>query len=304
MIKSDKKNDQASRISLSIKCQDCIHYKQGPAYFEKKCSELGILPKAKACSAFTPNMYILSKVGEETVADLGSLARELKPSQLRILAFVFANMSLLRKHKLKFGQPVYVNLSSPFQDYLDCYFKGYVVGVSKEGDAIYVTSSLKKKSKSGNTLLSILPSSILTKKKFKARAKKLIRRGRAKLPKAETRSLAWKNRPVPPKKEEDLPDYLKYEVPTLDTAPDSWWDSSAPVDDLDWHSNLKRFNKKKNRRRLKDGVGSVTRKGRTKVYSVSGDRKPKKQKKKTSTKRSSGSLKKAAMKGLKINTTN
>lgn len=248
MLKSDKPGELKSRLSLNLRCKDCIHFKRGPAFFEKKCIDLGILPDAKACQAFTPDIYKLSKIDTEIISDLGKLVKPFKESQFRILSFIFRNMALLKRNQLRFGQPVYINLSSPNSEYLDSYYKGYVLGISKSRDQVFVTSSLKKTK--GNVYLSILPSSVLTSKQFDKRKKKLKKLGRITLPKKYIEANL-----------EDKHFFLKKkassDVPTLDNAPPEWFGPSAPKKG----DNRWRVKRKK--------MSSKVRKGRTKVFHVS-----------------------------------
>ena len=248
MLKSDKTGDLKPRLSLNIKCRDCIHFKRGPAFFEKKCKDLGILPEARACQAFTPDIYKLSRVEADTIFNLGKLVKDFKETHFRILSFIFRNMSLIKRSKLKFGQPVYINLSSPYIDYLDAYYKGYVLGVSKSGDQIFITSSLRKTT--DNVYLSVLPSSILTLAQFKKRRKKLKKFGRVKIPKKYiTANLEEK----PPIYRKPITD----EVPTIDNIPPEWFSpSSLKKGDDRWHVKSKKMNKN-------------IRKGRTKVFNIS-----------------------------------
>lgn len=218
MLKKEGKN----RVSLSLKCGDCLHYKQ-VAKFETVCALQGIHEKASAPDCFSPDIYkMVDKTHPEILFELGKLVKDFGPSKLRILAYTFKTASIIAKHGYQFGQPVYFSLG---EDYLTHYFMGYVVGATSEH--VYVAARLNKCKT--NTMAMFLPSALLSKPEFKKKAIELQIAKRITLPKLKHNKDKCYPAPEYLNSKGMLPDFksekFDYEPPTIDTAPPEWLDA-------------------------------------------------------------------------------
>lgn len=222
MQKSSNKSDK--KVRLGMKCGDCMHYVKTPK-FEKVCCELGVRDKANAPDCYSPDFYKLNTKDKDKVSKIGYLIKDLKPSQLRILAFTLARTSkLIHEHNLKFGQTVYFSLGG---EYLSHYFKGFVTGAN---DDFIVVSATLNKSKTVTTG-QFYRSSLLTKDEFKKKKRELAEKNRLVMSPEEKSK--YKNLPIAEliDKHGKVPfnakkDDFEYEPPTLDSAPQEWFDRS------------------------------------------------------------------------------
>jgi len=213
------KNDNDGRLTLGIKCGDCIHYKRGPAKFESVCSELGVQSFAKAPNCFSPNVYALAKVSDDALTKLGSIVRDMTTQQLRLLIFSLRSSAQIHKVNLQFSQPVYFTLGG---NYLSHYFKGFVIGVSDDFQHVIVSASL---SGSCKTTLYMLVDSLLTGSQFKKKRVALVKAKRIKPRKpdsslgnaiAEGELMLYNSAGVAVD--------IDYTPPTVDSAPVEWID--------------------------------------------------------------------------------
>ena len=226
MLKEDGSN--SPKQTLGMRCGECLHFKKGPPKFHSVCINLGVQSFAKAPNCFTPNVALLNTVSHDIVSQLGLIAKDLSPVQLRLLSYVFKHAGVLRKVELKFGQPIFFSLGS---DYLSHYFRGYVLHVSDDRDYVFVTSCLNKTKY--QTFLTLPIASVLKGMAFKETRKRLVQSGRislksdtkytGKLPLAEllsaTGCLLYSRR-----NEVVDADYIP---PTLETAPAEWLNRHA-----------------------------------------------------------------------------
>jgi hypothetical protein len=275
------RKESTEKVSLGLKCDDCLHYKDGTAKFEKVCCELGVDPRSKAPDCYSPNIYKIRDVkNPDLLHQLGKLLKDIGPSQTRIISFILARQGgALAKHGLKFGQPIYFSLG---KDYVSHYFKGYVV--SADSEYVYATAKLKKCKT--NTSLTVPRSSVLTYSEYKALEKKLLEKGRIFMNNEEKRFC--KKLPIAEQMDskgrvphvEQFQD--DYEPPTLDSAPESWFN----VYQADVQRELKKRDKKKGKKSGKriptvetndrgDKVFSVTRSSKSKSSPKSESKKKK-----------------------------
>lgn len=235
-IKSEKSGEGKARLSLCMKCGDCIHFKRGPKRFEKLCKDLKITAGSKACSEFTPDIYKINKVGGPQFArDLGLIVKDFKGSHFRILSFIFRNLNFIAKTGFRFGQPVYVNLAKEKYECVQSYFKGYVIGASPSGEYLYITSKIGKQSA---TYIYAYPATVLTWKQFKKRSAKLIKEEKIKLP--DTKKGVVLKAPEIKKVVKDK-NLDRYNVPTLENAPEEWLQRAQDTgDEIDWYRRAKK----------------------------------------------------------------
>ena len=216
------KKQSKGKVSLGMRCGDCLHFKDGAKKFEKHCAELEVDERSWAPDCYSPNIYAIRDVkNPDMITQLGKLIKDFSPKQIRIISFVLSRQGgILAKQGLQFGQPVYFSLGGEFVSH---FFRGYVVSASD--DYVYVTSQLKKCK--SNTSLTLLRKSVYTFKEYKVLEAKLVAKNKIymedrdkklcrALPIAE---LLDKNGMVP-----HVEQFVDgYEPPTLDTAPESWF---------------------------------------------------------------------------------
>lgn len=213
-----KNPEQSGKVSLGMRCGDCLHF-DTTRTFEDVCSNLGVEDFARACGSFTPNTHKLARVGDDKIEQLGRLCRNMGTSQLRLMAFTFRTLSFIHKAGFKFGQPIVINVSAPLEEYVECYYKGYIFGADKTGENVYITADINKDKK--NPVVVTLPSKsegLLKLSQWKSLRDKLIATNHIKLP-SDKKDCLWINRPkieVKSVLEDD------YEIPTIDTVPESW----------------------------------------------------------------------------------
>jgi len=219
---------------VTTTCSACVHFKSGPAHpkFTAVCSSLGVRDYALApgeCFSPDPNHVARADID---IGAVGKMLRHLSSEQMQVFGHLVAQAAELERTGLKFGQPVYVNLGNGAdgKDYLTSYFKGYVLGATQTPidsktavPHVYLASnvSVDEEAVEYRTLLRMLPSSVLTVKKFQQRSAELQKEGRL-----ESKAKGWK---MPmgewmkagcPRPTVEMPN--AYEPPTLDKAPASW----------------------------------------------------------------------------------
>ena len=216
------KKTSTDKVSLGVRCGDCVHFQRGPSKFEKTCNKLGVDAKSKAPDCFSPDVFRLNAGGSpELLGQLGRLIRDLTPGQSRILSHLLSkNGNAIHKQGFRFGQPVYFTLG---HDYLSHYFKGYVIGACD--DYVYVASKLNKAR--SNTSVTFMAQSLLSYKQYKEKEKKLLKS--KKIFMSEKDKALVKKLPLAEHIDREgcvkLPEQveLEYEPPTLDTAPAAWF---------------------------------------------------------------------------------
>ncbi len=214
------------KLTVGVRCGDCLHFKVGPKYYEELCSELGYGPQHKPCPAFTPNHYKLVRLEPDILRVLNKVTSEMSPSQSRLLAFMFKNIGRLKAAELQFGQRVYFCLG---EDYLSHYFRGYVIGLSHDKQNILISSKLKEAKTA--TTLSLMFDSVLDEKQFLIKKRELEKKQRLVLPE-EAKVYRKARLPIAEYIKQDgtlktkylfkKQGELDYVPPTLESAPSSW----------------------------------------------------------------------------------
>ncbi len=211
-------------MSLGMKCQDCLHHSTGPKRFERLCSALGVEPFAPACPEFSPNIQTLANSDTKALVKLAGITQTFTKEQLRILAFTFRNLDYIRKAGFEFGQTVVFSING--RQYLENYFRGIVIGATRNGQLCHIASCLENLNPR-NCLLSLFSNDVLSLDKFQALRQSLIQRERLREPKGDRTLSMLKMSP------EQLSIYKaslekepnEYSPPTLDTVPQEWLDS-------------------------------------------------------------------------------
>jgi hypothetical protein len=222
--------DTNNRVSLGLRCGECIHFQAGPRKFEKLCVELGQEAFSHACPEFTPAMNKLAAAPLMDMRALADITAKLNQPQLRLLAYTFRNMDFIRKAGLTFGQTVVFSIDG--KDYLENYFSGIVVGASKDGQTVYVTSDLESLNKA-NCMLTLSINSIKTLEKYAKHRDVLIKKKRVRAPVPNTYSERRTILQLLKMTKGEYALYLEtithvpkeYQPPSLDAVPADWLDS-------------------------------------------------------------------------------
>lgn len=196
-------------LTVIFKAGDCRYYKAKHPDIGQSWEEQGLLEFAHAPDSFQPDLQKIA-VAPGQLGQLAELLRHYDESQLRILMCVLHDSYKLRTVGLKFGQPVYKNLSAPEADYVDCWFRSYVIAVGPKIAGVpyvYISGSLDD---IHGTLMMVPVESILTRKEFKVHRSQLELEGKLKSPLGERSRLVRHTH-------SDLPDE---EFPTLEEVAD------------------------------------------------------------------------------------
>lgn len=200
-----------AKLVLNMKCGDCVHFEHY-AKFEKPCSKLGVMKFRDAPDCFMPNVFAFQRMSPDILNQIGILFKDFTPSLARILMGLLYKRKAYSRYGLAFGMPVYFHLGS---DYLNNYYRGYVVGVNSRNSQpiVYVTSDLSKKQVSNPAILALFPDSVYNIVAFKKKRQALTEAGRMNDPKMML--TGSKKKPVAD---------IGYEPPTMDSVPASWFD--------------------------------------------------------------------------------
>lgn len=222
--------DSNNRVSLGLRCGECIHFNKGPRRFEKLCIELGQEAFSHACPEFTPDLCKLASVPIMDMRTLADMTATLNQPQLRLLAFTFRNMDFIRKAGFVFGQTVVFSIDG--KDFLENYFSGVVIGASKDGSTVYVTSDLETMNK-GNCMLTLTRNSVKTLEQYEKHRDVLIKKKRIRAPVPNAYSSRRTILQLLKMTKGQYQLYLEtithqpkeYQPPSLDAVPAEWLDS-------------------------------------------------------------------------------
>lgn len=252
----------SNKLAIGLKCSECLHFK-GPAspHYADKCSKTGVLPFAKACKFYTPDLTRIKQAdgSTELFAALANAAKGMEGASLRILAYSLLRQEPLKKVGLRLGQPLYVylppTLGMPREirtqmekydlHYIDQYYKGYVIGAVNHGDSIEVYISPSEPGKADPYTISLtakeggrLPEYVVGGKNFRKRRTRLEAEGKTKMPKETRKAIAallerpWRARPL-----------VDDDVPTIDTVPKEWFERGIEDEGIIFHSRKKKKKK-------------------------------------------------------------
>lgn len=234
VVEARNKAEDGFKTTLVLKAEDSIFFETVRPSTGKSLRDEGLQAFANAPrSGFIPDFRKLasSKNSFELFHLLGECLQNLTPSQMRILSVIFNNLPMLKNKNLSFGQAMYVNLSAPTLNYVDCYFKVFVIGCeSGHPDSnIYVCGDLDALNEDKGVLLSLTKKSLLTEDEFKVVLKDLTKKKQIKVPQEKREGfLLWEQ----PKRGQPHKGYDFGEVPTLDSVPSHWFDART-LSDLD-----------------------------------------------------------------------
>lgn len=239
---------------INVKCGTCQFFREGPPHpkFGSLCEKLGVREYAEAPNCYSPVAIKIVRADVD-VSEIGKHLRHLNSDQMQVIGQLITQAAALEQLRLKFGQPVYVNLGS--NDYLTNYYKGYVLGVIQVdgADLVYVSSDLTFEQTNDpefRSLLRLNPESLMTGPQFKAHREKLVASGRLESPPSNktgpgmplTQWLRLEDRPMP--KDGAT---ATYDPPSIDTAPQAWLDPFSVTE-------LESLKADKTRRRSDKGI--------------------------------------------------
>lgn len=231
-------------MNLSLKCKDCQFFCNGRHPQQgKPCTDLGYKSFAKACSLYQP-LTINMLENLDVLKAMAKVARKMNVGDTRILSWLINNIPTLHQNGYEFGQTLYVNLSSPYIDYANCWYKANLVNIivmkDLDGESSIYLQMVANIRGEEQTLLTFPPSIVLTKTEFLAHKAKLVEKGLVEIPQPKQKSDIQFKLNQPLNKPYSL--ISADEVPTIDTVPAFWLDSRRI---LDWVDPIEPKKKKK-----------------------------------------------------------
>ena len=216
-----KKSINLKVAGINVNCGSCIHHRRLPLFSNKPCAEHGVQEYAIAPGCYKPDvMGLVESTPIDFISHMSKGMASITPDTLLALAHTLAaSAALTRKTGLRFGQPVYFTLGA---DYLSHYFKGYPVSFNEEDGTINIAAALNNAKK--NTLLKLMPESILTRRVWIKKMEALVAANRIYIQRSEKERRSWIAELISyqgtiPRIKNQLKDF-EYEPPTLDTAPE------------------------------------------------------------------------------------
>ncbi|QJT71077.1 hypothetical protein GR11A_00039 [Vibrio phage vB_VcorM_GR11A] len=256
IAKADKKKAEQDKVladmsvfnmSLSLRAEDALYFDVKKPSTGRSLKDDGYQAFASAPKAgFIPNFKKLAEADGDIFGALGLASAGLDKSQLRILSVIINNMAMIKNHGLDFGQEVYINLSAPLVEYLDCFYKAYVIGVdsAKPDSHVHICSNIDTLNSKKGIIISVPRECLINAKDFKKLAKKLKKEDKLTTPKKQRKALMWEREDLGKASEKnDITD-----VPTIDSVPTDWLDNRA-VDNLDPRAKDKKGSKKSNKKK-------------------------------------------------------
>ena len=229
MSKLKKQTIRPTKITLNVRCGECVHFKTGPghpAYDNKLCSTNGITAFAQPCVNYYPDFTKLRTLSETATTMVRDLMSNITTQQARILSLLVAKKETLDKSGYKFGQSVAFSIGGRF---LCNYVRGYVIGCDREGKQIYLTSSMEKLNRGKNAFISIAARDLLNSEEYRKLRAKLIVEGKIIEPRVGSKLTLFQQLTLTVKERKERErlmdtDANNYVPPTIDTVPTSWLD--------------------------------------------------------------------------------
>jgi len=220
----------SNKVSLETKCGECMHFKTGPAQFEKICSDLGVKAYALPCNSFFPDVLALNKLDSSTILKIKEVMQGCTASQAKIVAFVLSRKAWLEKSKFNFGDVVYFCLG---QNYLCNYIKGYVIGSTKNGEELFAVSDIEGIQKT-NAKIRLMRSSALNEVEFEKVRKALIKKDQILEPSTRLKPSTFDTLRMSKKQYQEFLGTLQrkpddYIPPTIDSVPTKWIDKRVSL---------------------------------------------------------------------------
>lgn len=217
-----------NRVSLRLTCGSCQFFNSGIKRFEQPCSMLGQEEFSAACREYVPDMRPLMNVKTMDIEALASILGRMSQRQIELMAYVLRNAKDIKKTKLEFGQTVVFSIDG--QDYIENYFSAVVIGASRDGRTVYLSSDLNELNQA-QCMLTMMRSSVLSLEEFHDKHRKLITRGRLRAPSnqySQRKNILQLLR-LSETERKDYMERLKtkpdtYQPPNIDVVPQHWLD--------------------------------------------------------------------------------
>lgn len=190
---------QLTKFNHQTHCGDCLHF-NGSRHPELNapCSKMGISSKAVSPQCYTPDVTAMRSMGPNVFQTLALLVASMTPRQTRVFMGMLKYAGSLERLGYQFLQEVYFTVSD---EYLESYYKGYVIGVGKAHELIIVGTDYLQASKA-TTIAYLSKESVMSADKFARYAKKCVEQG--KFYKPQTKKAVLSDNHI---------------VPTLDNSP-------------------------------------------------------------------------------------
>ena len=223
-----------------MRCSECLFFKnQRRPGHTVCCSKEGVKAYATAPVCFFPDTSQLTKTLEGFGA-LVSVFSAYSPKQRRILLALLKMSSKTNKKEFKFGTKVYIPIRND-GEYLSDWASAYVLGYTSNGKII-ISGSPERQTIGRSFTAFLLPDSVVGAVDFAKKKKVMITAGKINNPK------------IPKAKRISTVDNYEPEVPTMDTAPRSWFNKK---DDDEPHSSAQDIIKKSFKKRTKDSYDRI-----------------------------------------------
>lgn len=220
------KKESGGSLSINPQCRTCIHHERvaHPSANGKVCAKMGVLGTASACKLYDEDVLHLAKAQQSTIKIMRLVCRELGDPDLQVLAMAVRNIPYLKKAGYEFGQLVYFAIGT---DYLQNWFRGRVVKVSKDRQFIHICSSLTEGA--DNSMITLEAQSVFTAQEFEKKRRSLVKENRIAEPRKNGRPTLWEELQMPKAQWKAYRESLAakpadYEPPTLDSVPQHWLD--------------------------------------------------------------------------------
>lgn len=165
-------------VRLQFTCGDCVFFanKKLPGA-EANCKDMGVIASRAPCLKVAPNVLTQDVHKTLSAKDLRSALNTVPEASAAALAMAITKIAKLRAAGFKIGQLVYFNVigESSSRDYVANYYKGRVIMLNDNGDALIV----------GNKITATVdPKTLLDVNAWKIKRKKLINKGKIADPKS------------------------------------------------------------------------------------------------------------------------
>ena len=170
--------DKATKFNVDLQCGDCLHYKgSANPRFEAPCIKRGVGVKSEAPSCYTPDVSAFRSMSKDVFPMLASLVTLMTPKQSRVLMGVLKYAGSLERAGLTFFEMCYFCNCPPEAAYLEDYFYGYAMSMTKGGQIVLVGSDYLRQSPT-SMVAYLDKGSILREAVFQKRKDKLCDEGK------------------------------------------------------------------------------------------------------------------------------
>lgn len=177
---------QSKGVKVNLRCGACAFLKRRSPNHAAPCRDEGKSVSSQGCKHFEPD-YGRVRTGKKDFVDstmkVGKLTKGLTEAEIQILAFTLIKAADLRRvtdivlgEALHVGDTIYVNLSAPHADFLNCWFTAQVGLVSRDKTNIKGHAQLPD-GKWVSIDVKLDDTRVLTEEAFKKHAKKLKKKG-------------------------------------------------------------------------------------------------------------------------------